>query len=298
MKTSPFAHPLLRRLAVLAAVFLLPAAWAQDAMVRLRTTQGLIDISLLNTQAPLTTANFLAYARAGDFTDVMFHRSAWVQIPSPSPFVIQGGGYVWTATGGCCTSVVSRGAVPNEFSASRSNIRGTVAMAKLGNDPNSATSQWFINMMDNAANLDTQNGGFTVFGRVTTQGMATADRIAALTRVNAGSVFTELPVADWTSGPVTRSNVVLVTGVTELANGTESDRVFNYLEARFPSFLSPDGTAGSVAGYTFRYYSGTNAYLATKDGKVWFLAPAISGNTLHDLGATATWLANAQAAGY
>ena len=60
-----------------------------------------------------------------------------------------------------------------------SNLRGTIAMAKFGSDPDSATSQWFINLADNSANLDEQNGGFTVFATVV-QGMDIVDAIAAL----------------------------------------------------------------------------------------------------------------------
>ena len=58
-------------------------------------------------------------------------------------------------------------------------------MAKLGGDPNSATSQFFVSLGDNSANLDNQNGGFTVFGEVTGDGMQVVDAIAALPIVNA-----------------------------------------------------------------------------------------------------------------
>jgi len=67
--------------------------------------------------------------------------------------------------------------IMNEFSADRSNLRGTVAMAKLGGDPDSATSQFFFNLDDNSENLDNQNGGFTVFAEVV-EGLDVVDAIS------------------------------------------------------------------------------------------------------------------------
>jgi len=61
-----------------------------------------------------------------------------------------------------------------------SNVRGTIAMAKVAGNPNSATSQWFFNLKDNSQNLDVQNGGFTVFGQVIGDGMDIVDNIAKL----------------------------------------------------------------------------------------------------------------------
>lgn len=282
---------------LLAAVATAPAQ-AQNTMVRVHTTQGPLDMTLLNGEAPLTVANFLAYVRGGDYTDVFFHRSAWT---ATAPFVIQGGAYKWLESSNCCGTVTSRGTVANEFSSSRSNVRGTVAMAKVGGDPNSATSQWFVNMGDNSANLDTQNGGFTVFARVTSPGMVVADKIAALPRVNAGGALNELPVQNWQAGTTTlvRGHVVRFIAVTEFpASPTTDDRIFNYLEAAYPQYLSPSvGAPGVALGYTYRYYSGSNAYVGTKDGKVWYLVPGLN-DSPSELGSVAQWLATAQAAGY
>ena len=284
---------------LLVALLAVLPAHAQNTMVRLHTTQGPIDLTLLDAEAPLTVANFLAYVRGGDYTNVFFHRSAWSSSPNAAPFVIQAGAYKWTDVQ-CCSQVATRGNVRNEFSAARSNLRGTVAMAKVGGDPDSASSQWFVNMGNNSANLDNQNGGFTVFARVTTPAMVVADRIAALPRVNSGGAFSELPVANWTTGmQIQQSNVVRLTAVTEFpVTQSSNDRIFNYLEAAFTSYLASSATSsGEVLGYTYRYYSGVNAYLATKDDRVWYYAPALP-NGIIDIGSAADFLSVAQGAGY
>lgn len=135
-------------------------------LVRMRTTLGDFVIELFEDQAPATTENFLQYVDSGFYNGTIIHRVL-------SDFVVQGGGYLPDLT----EQTPLRAPVVNEFSPRRSNIRTTVAMAKRGNDPNSATSQFFVNVADNASNLDNQNGGFTVFGRVS-QGMDVIDRIA------------------------------------------------------------------------------------------------------------------------
>ena len=81
-------------------------------------------------------------------------------------------------------------------------------MAKLGNDPNSATSQWFINLANNSGNLDNQNGGFTVFARVIGDGMDVADAINDLQTVNAGGAFTDLPVINFSGDTIKAENFV------------------------------------------------------------------------------------------
>lgn len=164
---------------------------------------GSINIELF-TQTPLTSQNFLNYVNSGRYNEVFFHRSV-------KDFVIQTGGF--KAPDG--TAIATDPKLQNEFSlsprntAGKVNTRGTIAMAKLGGDPNSATSQWFINLNDNSSNLDNQNGGFTTFGRVFSGGMALADQIAALQVVNAGGTFSDLPVASYTSGQIQGSNLVV-----------------------------------------------------------------------------------------
>ncbi len=146
--------------------------------------------------APLTTSNLQAYVAANRYSGTFLHRS----VPG---FVLQGGGFnlVESATGGQIAAVTTFPAVRNEYSPLRSNIRGTIAMAKLGSDPNSATSQWFWSLADNSAILNPQNGGFTVFGRVLdSTDLATLDALAALPVTNQsltlGGVFAELPLSN------------------------------------------------------------------------------------------------------
>lgn len=186
-------------------------------VVRLGTVFGPIDLALYERQKPITTANFLSYVDEGRY----FAPDPTTQQPAPSfihrsvpNFVIQGGGFIATANPSAPdrlqpTQVAQRPKIQNEPGIS--NKRGTVAMAKLGGDPNSATSEWFINLADNGANLDAQNGGFTVFARVVGNGMDVADRIANLPIFNRGMPFEELPLRDYVSpDPVRMANVVSI----------------------------------------------------------------------------------------
>ena len=104
--------------------------------------------------------------------------------------------------------------MPNEYK--NPNVRGTIAMAKIAGEPNSATDEWLFNTVDNTSTLGTNNnGGSTVFGSIiNSQGLAVMDAIAALQVVNDGSPFDQLPVIDYTSGTVTVSNLVYVSAIT------------------------------------------------------------------------------------
>jgi cyclophilin family peptidyl-prolyl cis-trans isomerase len=138
---------------------------AQNTVVRLSTSVGVIDIELYDragpdgaSAAPITTANFLNYISTGRYENSFFHRLA-------TNFVLQGGGHVFVPPS-TSQDIQTDAPIQNEFDPGRSNIERTIAMAKLGGDPDSATSQFFFNLGNNAANLNSQNGGFTVFGRV------------------------------------------------------------------------------------------------------------------------------------
>lgn len=134
-------------------------------MVKLETTMGDIVIELNEEAAPVTVENFLQYAEQGFYDGTIFHRV----MPR---FMIQGGGFTKDMR-----DKQTHPPIVNEFKVS--NLRGTVAMAKMGGNPDSATSQFFINLVDNSRGLDHQNGGFTVFGEVV-KGMDVVDSIAAV----------------------------------------------------------------------------------------------------------------------
>lgn len=158
---------------------------------------GVTEVLLFDqakTGAPQTVTNFLNYVEDDDYANSIIHRS----VPG---FIVQGGGFAVAPEDDLSANLEKIAPIPadepvdNESSPQRSNLRGTIAMAKLGNDPNSATNQWFFNLEDNSANLDNQNGGFTVFGEVLTdQDLATVDAIAELPVFDAGGPFTNLPL--------------------------------------------------------------------------------------------------------
>ena len=139
-RTIRIIHPNLSLPYLLLTALLLPSLSAAAINVRMQTDLGAIDIELFDTVAPLTVANFMNYVNDGDYDGSFFHRS----IPG---FVVQGGGFITNTPNG---SILTDGAsliptdppVVNEFNLS--NLRGTIAMAKVGNDPDSATSQWFF----------------------------------------------------------------------------------------------------------------------------------------------------------
>ncbi len=131
------------------------------------TSKGTFVVELDPERAPKTVANVLAYARAGHYDGTIFHRVI-------AGFMIQGGGFDEQMA-----QKPTRPAVPIEADNGLTNQRGTVAMART-NDPNSATSQFFVNTVNNTflnhKSKDVQGWGYTVFGKVV-EGMAVVDAI-------------------------------------------------------------------------------------------------------------------------
>lgn len=187
--------------ALFACLFFLANNTQANSIACFNTNMGQFCIELFETQTPLTTANFLNYINSDAYTNGIFHRS----VPG---FVIQGGGFkiVDGADEKTLAPVNTFAPVTNEFKIS--NTRGTVAMAKLSGNPNSATSQWFVNLADNSPNLDNQNGGFTVFGRVIFDGMSVIDAIEKLPIANLGGNLTATPTVGSISSTVSTDNFV------------------------------------------------------------------------------------------
>jgi len=134
-------------------------------MVRFETSHGSFTIELFPKEAPLTVENFLRYVDDGFFDGTIFHRI----VPE---FVIQGGGLTTDFS-----DKETRDPIKNEAKNGLKNTRGSLSMARTS-DINSATSQFFVNLSDNAfLDHSPRDFGYAVFGRVT-EGMEVIDKIA------------------------------------------------------------------------------------------------------------------------
>ncbi|RPE72667.1 peptidyl-prolyl cis-trans isomerase A (cyclophilin A) [Tibeticola sediminis] len=176
-----------RRALLLAAASLatLGAAAARAATpaprVRFSTNLGAFTVELDPAKAPVTVENFIAYVRAGHYDGTVFHRVI-------DGFMIQGGGY-----DAQYAQRPTRPPIQLEANNGLKNQRGTIAMARTAN-PNSATAQFFINVVDNP-NLDAPRPdgyGYAVFGRVV-EGMDVIDRIRSVPTGPGGPFGRDVP---------------------------------------------------------------------------------------------------------
>ncbi|MEI8352230.1 MAG: peptidylprolyl isomerase [bacterium] len=142
--------------------------------VVMETSEGNVEIELFADKAPISASNFLAYAESGFYENTIFHRVI-------RNFMVQGGGFETTMK-----QKSTRAQIKNEAKNGLKNDRGTLAMARTS-VIDSATSQFFINVVDNDfLNNGARDFGYAVFGKVTT-GMDVVDKIAAV-QTGAGDV--------------------------------------------------------------------------------------------------------------
>ncbi|CDG86593.1 peptidylprolyl isomerase A [Xenorhabdus bovienii] len=155
-------------------------ALAAETHVKLVTSAGEIELALDSNKAPITTKNFIEYVNEGFYNNTIFHRI----IPG---FMVQGGGFTKDMK-----QKVAKAPIKNEADNGLRNLRGTIAMARTA-DKDSATSQFFINVADNAF-LDhgQRDFGYAVFGKVV-KGMDVVDKMSQVKTENVGP-YQNVPV--------------------------------------------------------------------------------------------------------
>ena len=180
----------------------------------IKTNLGDIPLTLFDTAAPVTCDNFKGYMDRGDWDNTIIHRS----VPG---FVLQGGWlYPEIGSGKIFTTVPSQGFIADEYDDARPNAATTFAMAK--NNPNQATTNWFIGLRDNAQNLDLQAGGFAAFARLIGAGRTVTSAIDALTDATysgisingvGGRELANMPLTEVTAESPLESQLVVVSSV-------------------------------------------------------------------------------------
>ena len=228
--------PLLAPLCILLVLALPLAATAQESSsleprVRFQTTVGDFVIEVDTLRAPLTSANFLSYVREGFYDQTIFHRV----VPN---FVVQGGGF-----GADLSAKTGHGPIPNESGNGLYNSRGTVGMAR-GDTPHSATSQFYVNLVDNAGlNPLPSRWGYAVFGRVV-EGMGVIDQIAHVVTGQRGPFGADAPLKDIL---ITHAQVVGETPPATPAAAAPPANAAETAEPGEPGETAPGGAAPDEA---------------------------------------------------
>ncbi|MHC4989523.1 MAG: peptidylprolyl isomerase [Planctomycetota bacterium] len=169
------------------------AAAAPPVYISMMTSKGEMVLELNAEKAPVTVANFVAYAKKGYYNDTIFHRVI-------GNFMIQGGGFTTEMK-----KKPTADPIKNEWRNGLKNERGSIAMARLGGQADSATSQFFINVVNNAGLDQPRDGaGYAVFGKVI-GGMDVVDAIKAVSTTNVG------PYRDVPAVPVVIEKVSVIT---------------------------------------------------------------------------------------
>lgn len=219
---------------------------SSNPVALVETSLGNIYIELFSSDAPTFVANFVNYLESGRWSDSLFHRRSTVQ--SSGLAVLQGGGYHYTDSGGL-SSVDTFDPVPDQIAPGRPHLERTIAFAKAG--PNTATSQFFINLEDNSGLQFLITDRFTVFGRIADNASwGVVQAIAALPTSDirndpnfgtnpARGAFSEAPLRG-TYDPIegfSEDNGAYIVAVTM----AKPQNVFNFFETRL---VFPDGYRG------------------------------------------------------
>ena len=211
------------------------------------TSEGEIEVNLFDQTTPKTVANFLQYIDEQHYTNSVIHRV------SPG-FIVQGGGFTFEGNWPL-TRIETNPSVINE--PTYSNVKGTIAMAKLGNAPNSATDQWFFNLSDNntgsanQGNLDLQNGGFTVFGQIIGDGMTILEKIADL------DLCQDIPMIEYSSQNCSAQttpgieNFVVINQIDILDPSEVTDADLDPVKNTLITTPAPDSGSSSGGSFTW-----------------------------------------------
>ncbi|MDG2423605.1 MAG: peptidylprolyl isomerase [Phycisphaerales bacterium] len=177
--------------------------------VLMKTNQGDILLRLNATLAPISTANFLHYAKDGDYDGTIFHRVI-------DGFMIQGGGFDTNYE-----KRPTRDGISNEWTNGLKNENYTISMARIGGNPNSATNQFFINVRDNS-NLDrpqADGAAYAVFGHVIA-GQKTVDAIRTAPKQKRQGAFVDSPKSEIIIEKVTKVDLAEARKIVEAQGGS------------------------------------------------------------------------------
>lgn len=266
---------------------LLPAATvnANPSYVEMHTNYGAIELELDGDKAPVTVANFLAYLNEGFYLDTVFHRS-------PVNFVLQGGGVGRDFQ----QKTPTHDPIVNEANNGLLNLRGTIAMART-DQPDTATSQFFINIFDNA-NLDyvsTAKPGYAVFGKVI-GGMATVDAANQLPRarnvysnVPADALIADMPMVDVPSGtPIFIEQMEVLAEALPFASAGPDKKAAEKAAVTLGGVVSDPGGA-AITGYQWTQTLGPTVELTGADTATpRFTAPGVAADTVLEFQLVAT----------
>ncbi|MGZ8250205.1 peptidylprolyl isomerase, partial [Methylomagnum sp.] len=272
---------LLALLTILTTLFISPA-WAGFTFVTVETNLGAFTLELNGDKAPITVANFLTYLGEGFYQDTIFHRS-------PKNFVVQGGGFDRAASFTSPTQKPTHPAIVLESNNGLSNLRGTIAMART-NVANSATSQFYINVVDNKF-LDyasSASPGYAVFGKVV-DGMAVVDAINALPVAKniikgASTVFQDMPILDSQSTPPVPVYVKGMSLPLPVANAGQDFTVESGTAVTLDGSASNDSTPGQTQPLTYQWTQTAGPAVTFSGGanvaKPSFTAPTVAADTV------------------